>query len=306
MFIEDLRNEDMGMTYLNLWAPNDNKWLQTIIYYPEYINYAFTLFNRVLSKLENSRLRLHSLDSDIHNCLFTIFLGLESYLTTILRIVCILDETNFDKKVKAPLYTRLKYICSYFGIPLAYFNTNNLLERLNEFRNFRNELLHDRQFGKSLDFSYTQFSPIAPLLSISDLVEAFKILVETINVFRFIIKNKDIMPSVLLYFENKNYYRRIDYVYEIFLSPTFQSILTKHKLETKVNCNISYIIPFRSKKTVKANFMLRSDSRFDFKPNISKTNSGVHNYQKCAENFKFPDKEYFIATPHCERIYSDY
>lgn len=306
MKVEDLRNEDIGMTYINVHIPKQNKWGRFLVYYPEYFNYSFHLLTKVISKAENSLSRSHKLDSDVHSCFLSTYLSFESFISSITKVLCVIYEQDFKNVSTLSLYDKFKFVCKYLDIEVTLFSHNNLIERLNEFRVFRNEIIHDKQFGGVLEFSHTIFSPVAPFLNVVDLVEAYKMVVEVTSIFRFIFEDIDIIPSVLMHNGSFNFWRRIDYVYENYIVPSFNMLLDKHNLTTDLDPVIHYALPAKPKDSINVNFSLKAEPNLDFTPNMNKTTLNREFYNNCSQNIEPPEEGMFYATAHVERIYSDY
>ena len=110
------------------------------------------------------------------------------------------------------------------------------MPQLNDFQNFRNIVFHDNYCNVPNRFKHTIFNENPMKSNIIDVFQAYKVMLQVLEAFRYVFKGCDIMPDCvpMLIDFNKGpvYYEKIDKLYNDLLVPYFKTILMKHMLAT--------------------------------------------------------------------------
>lgn len=232
MHLEDLYNNDIGHCALFL-QNKDEKHIIPLSFH-DYCNIAYKFLSSDIKEFENiestNLLGIHSSES----CNF-LFLAIESYINTILKVICLEKKDDFSLIIKKSLNHRIAYINNSIGLDHSEFCKNFQQARLNEYEEFRNEMFHDRILESEKKFKKTFFSPTPNIPCISSELQALIIALDLFEYYRNIFPGVDLMPSICIFVNNTFFFEKFDIIYNVLLKPTIDASLVKHNLQTHMN-----------------------------------------------------------------------
>ena len=246
MRLEDLRNENLGMTYVHMSNGHDVRCA-----YVEYVANAYRNTTQMLLLMENTK-TLFTLRNDIRYVAIVgmWFLSVESYIHSILKILSELKgiDTNKLKIQELDLSGKITKIFEVAEVDRKEFYKQGIFTELNEFMSFRNFIFHDNHTGKKLKIKHTMFHNDPITCNMIDVMQAIKISVRIFEAFRYIIPHYDLMPNAMPAYcdfeKYPAYYEKFDRIYLELLKPYFNLILNKHMLSTDFNFEyICYNLP---------------------------------------------------------------
>ena len=205
----------------------------------EYVANAYRETTKMLFLMENTK-DLFALRNDVRYVAIVgmWFLSVESYIHSILKILCELKsmDSNIMGIQKLDLTAKMTKILELSNLDKKEFYKQGIYAELNEFMNFRNFIFHDNYNGRQLRFDHTMFNGDPITCNMIDVLQATKIAVRIFEAFRYIIPQYDLMPNVMPAHADFNkypaYYEKFDRIYFELLKPYFNLILNKHMLST--------------------------------------------------------------------------
>lgn len=236
MRIEDLRKENIGQIYAWFPTKGDREEDMVLITYPHYSTKAFYFSCQSLEQLEKSKTYVNQGNTNI-SAIGLWFIAIEAFVSSLLKIACILKGDNFAHYKGHSLNSRLSRACEFLQVDYTSLHKEGIFQELEEFKTFRNEIFHDRYDNSNLIFTKTAFSPIPYLANQVDVLQAAIITLEILNAFRFVFAGLDLMPSIFLTKADSFGFIKYDILYEEVMKPFFIESLKKHNLETTLKAS---------------------------------------------------------------------
>lgn len=296
MKLEDIRECDIGKTVA--WIPSlgDGPKSMTELTYLGVAQTAFYVSLEQIRMLEISSGRQVSQGSANEVAVGFWFLSLESYINSILRIACLVTGKDFEEIKKKDFGPRITMIFEILEIDRISFY-RGVLQRLEEFKTYRNELFHDRTNLVGLEFKKTLFSRNPFYSNQVDVMQAASIAIEVFNKFKNIIPGVDLMPKIMVRKGESFFYQDIGIMYKRVLVPYFQRCLEKHGIESEVVLFRDETPLDESKliKCVNLKILIKSefDEKYRVEPNHVETNYGEELMNLIREEQEFDDSKSF-------------
>lgn len=246
MKIEELRKNTIGQA--SFWFPRFGEDSNSMIpmTYDNYVNKAFYTVCQNIESLEFSKISINQGGTVIIG-LGMLFISLESYINSIIKIACKFQNIDFKKYRNFTLNKRITSIFNILNISNKdIFYKTGVMSRIQEFCEFRNEIFHDRSLGNDLDFKKTSFCNLPFLANQIDLIQASSICFEIFYSFRNIYPGIDLMPNILIRKGESAGFLKFDYLFTGVIIPMFLDTIKKHSLETNIklpNTNNICLLP---------------------------------------------------------------
>ncbi|WP_319526415.1 hypothetical protein [uncultured Desulfosarcina sp.] len=297
MEIEELRKNTLG--HASFWFPQFGRDDNSLIPMT-YDNYTIKSFYTVcqnIEALESSNVIVNQGNTIIIG-LGMLFISLESYINSIIKIACKFQNIDFKKYKKFSLTKRIALIFDMLCIPgKNKFYQTGIMPRLQEFSEFRNEIFHDRSLGNDLDFKKTSFCNLPFLANQVDLIQASSICFEIFSSFRYVYPGIDLMPNIFIKKGETAGYLKFDYLFTNVVVPMFFDTLKKHSLETKIKLPKSiYLLPETNiikKGELKVILKATQDEKFNIKIDQNKTEICKSYFENAQKQINITDDEYF-------------
>jgi hypothetical protein len=165
---------------------------------------------------------------------------------------------------------------------------------VNEFRQFRNELFHDRNVGDEISFKRTNFSSIPVFSSQVDTFQAAIVTIEIMILFRYSIKGLDLMPNISIGNSKVLHFDKLDTLFEKYLKPFFEKVLSKLNLTTKLSLDISSFKSLPPNEKVYQGEIavigrIEQEDKFKYQLNTTTTSIGRDLYTQIVQDYNLPD-----------------
>jgi len=224
------------------------------------------------------------------------FMAIESYINSILRISCLVKRVSFDDVKKKELDSRIKILFEILAIDKIPFYSGPL-QKLDEFKRYRNELFHDRTNDTPLAFHKTSFSGNPFFANQIDVMQAAVVAMQVFNSFRHVIPRLDLMPQVMITKEDSFFHEKLDILFSEVLSPYFQKCLSKHALTSDIDLHINasclgesqIFLAFPIEVLVKA----VPDEKYHATPSQEKTRFGEEIFSRIRDRITLDTKNTF-------------
>lgn len=259
MQLESFRHDPVGLPIFALKHRPEATSVQAT-----YIDYAFRAFYLTMQDIEELEFAKRNLVPDGRNSIVAVtlwFLALESYINTLLKLTCFKVNKDFDyykPKKLTEKFSSLLELLKIDSVPIKKAGTYN---RIHEFTTFRNEVFHDRNIGQHVQFNKTKFSEIPVNCNLVDVLQGMLIFLEVSALMRYSISGLDTMPDILIHVNNKAFYKKLDFLHQSLIRPSFQQVLLKHNLETGLDLGFECLLPVKSNVfTGDATALIVSDS----------------------------------------------
>lgn len=199
--------------------------------------------------------------------------------------------------IKKDICSRLNFLFTELKYDESKIRKLGIYNRVNEFRQFRNELFHDRNTGEEIKFKKTKFSSLPVFSNQVDTFQAFLIFIEVVILFRYSFKGLDIMPNTPIGSSNIMYFDKLDNLYNKYLKPYFEQTLLKQNLETKINLNINSFISLPPNDPIYQGEIvivsrIKQDIKFEHSLNQTITSMGKDLYFKIVESYNTTDDHF--------------
>ena len=292
--LEDIRYDRIGRIFC-LVRNQNNQSEGFILSYMEYATTAFYLTCQDLEDLEKSNSIASSGRSGLVNINLW-FLTIEAFVNSLIKAICIRTGRDFEKYKKLKLTDRLYKTLNLLELDIGLFKERCILARMNEFSQFRNEILHERQFRKSLSFSHTLFSKKPPMCNQVDVLQSMIVCLEVLAGLRDVIVDVDLMPQIVIQKNGAFFYRELNYLYLNLVRPLFLEILKKHNLKSKLNLNPMQIDIGRSRLFQEGDVMILIRSKPDITYNLNPghSNLSVGFFDKIKEVVEMPENTFLV------------
>ncbi|OQP60425.1 hypothetical protein A3860_34170 [Niastella vici] len=245
MLLEHFRHDPVGLPLFSL--TKSKKAGDTI--QASYIDYVFRAFYLTMQDLEQLEMAKGELVPDGRNSIVATslwFLGLESYLNTLLKLTCGHVNEEFAKYKVKNLTEKLTALLILLQVDDLPVKRTGVYNRIHEFTTFRNEVFHDRNVGSPVKFSKTMFSEIPINCNLVDVMQGLLIFLEVAALLRFSLSGLDTMPDIFIHVSNKAFTKKLDVLYSDLIRPSFEAVLAKHQLSTHLNLMINNCGPLSS------------------------------------------------------------
>jgi hypothetical protein len=232
--IEDFRNNEIGKSFLQSKVEVNVKVYST---YDQHSRAAFDYTLADVLLIESSVDILHP-GNNTYSTIGLWYMALESYITTLLKLCCLKKGEDFNKKYRnQDLHIRLGSLLELLQIDKKEVFKTGIVNKILEFSQFRNELMHDRHFDKEMSFNRCRFSGIPIFANQVDVLQSFLIVLETTALLRYVIAGLDTMPTVVIQGQDRFAWEKLDVAYMEILLPFFRYALEKHGLKTGLDLN---------------------------------------------------------------------
>lgn len=296
MRIEDLRKENIGEIYAWFPAKGNHEKDMILVTYPHYSTKAFYFSCQSLEQLEKSKNNINQGNTNI-SAIGLWFIAIEAFISSLLKIACVLKQDNFTKFKRHSLNSRLSTSCKLLQINYESLHKEGIFQKLEEFKTFRNEIFHDRYDYSYLTFIKTAFSPIPYLANQVDVLQAAIIAFEIFHAFRFVFAGLDLMPPIFVTKADSFGFIKYDILYQEVMRPLFLESLKKHNLETtlktspiKAQINESRIV-----KSGEIKFIVKAQPKIDFlhQANNNDSNIGETLFNKVRDHITINPETHF-------------
>lgn len=224
------------------------------------------------------------------------FMAIESYVNSILRISCLVKGISFDDIKKKELDARIKILFEILSIDKIPFYSGPL-QKLEDFKRYRNELFHDRTNDTPLAFHKTSFGGNPFFANQVDVMQAAVVAMQVFNSFRHVIPRIDLMPQVMVEKENSFFYEKADVLFSQVLSPYFQKCLSKHALTSDIDLQVDVAClgesPIFSAFPIDILVKAIPDEKYHVRPSPEKTRFGEELFNLIRERIDFDTKSTF-------------
>jgi len=214
--------------------------------YPDYALRAFYLCLQDIQELEYAKGDIVKAGRNAIVASTFWFLCLEAYISTLLKLTCLLTGKSFKPHGSKKPAEKLSVLFDLLDIDSVKIKQSGLYSRVNEFATFRNEIFHDRNAGDVVQFNKTWFCPVPIQCNLVDTLQGLLILLETTHLLRYAVSGLDTMPDILIHEQNKVFHKKLDFLYEEVIKPSVKGILEKHQLVTNLNLDQHFPAPVRS------------------------------------------------------------
>jgi len=269
--LEDYRRNEIGKSFLKLTTGADR-------IHSTYEGHSRAAFDYTLGDIglfEKSFDFIHT-GHNIHSAIGLWHMTLESYITTLLKLCCLKKNEDFEKKYRnQDLHVRFGSLLDLLEIDKIQFYQTKIIAKILEFSRFRNELMHDRHFGKEIQFDHCQFSGIPTFACQVDAVQSLLVVLETTSLLRYVIAGLDTMPTVIIRDGKRVAWEKFDIAYNEILRPFFEYTLDKHAMTTSLNLDFNsgmkITSPIFYKGEVESLITVNQDLKYEIILNDSKT-----------------------------------
>ena len=234
--LEDFRSIEIGKSHFRFAADPE---VRLHLTYEQYSRAAFDYMLTDIGLFEDSADVVFTGHS-VYTAIALWYMTLEAYITTLLKICCLKKGEDFHEKYKSKeLHVRFGALLDLLELDKPSIYQTKIATKIREFSQFRNELMHDRHFGKEMKFELCQFSGI-PIFSCQvDVLQGFLVVLETASLLRYAIAGLDTMPTVIVRDGKRVSWEKLDIAYDELLRPFFEYALEKHAMTTRLNLNYS-------------------------------------------------------------------
>lgn len=289
--LEDFRHNEYLATYLMLMSDAANPKVEMT--YNEYAMHGFYSLSDDISDLENEKNFVNNGRRTLPSIALW-YLSFEAFINSLCKIVSYVFDKDPQLQIKKDIGSRLNYLFTELGYDENEIKKTGLYNRVNEFRQFRNELFHDRNVGDEIPFKKTNFSSIPVFSNQVDTFQAAIITIEVMTLFRYSIKGLDLMPNISIGNSKILHFDKLDTLYLKYLKPYFEKVLLKHKLLTKLSLDIS---TFKSLPPNKLIFQgeivvigrIEQEDKFKYPLDTTTTSIGRDLYTQIVQSYNLPN-----------------
>lgn len=296
VLLEQLRHNELGTSYFSLSSKPDHK---VYLSYQSHTNKAFYYTLNDVSEIENSKLLRIGTGNETHSAISFWFLALESYLNCLLKLVCLKKNIEFSIYKNQDLGKRLGSVIDLLEFDRKAFNKTDVIGKLNEFCQFRNELFHDRYFAEKVKFQKTMFSEIPVLSNQVDTFQAIIIFLEITLSLRYAIPGIDSMPDVIIKNDSYALWEKLDVCYDAILKPSLVSSLQKHNISTELSIVLPQVSALRSnifeKGQVRSYITAEQEQQFFIQTNDLVTHHTFETYHNFVNKYQLKPNTFRIA-----------
>jgi hypothetical protein len=293
MRLEQLRKNDIGTN--TAWIPSLGSDAMTHLTYIQFSHLAFYYSAQQIEQLEMSTAQINQ-GNATQTTVGLWFMAIESYISSLLRISCLVKHMAFDDYKKKALDSRIKVLFDLLKIDKIPFYSGPF-QKLEEFKRYRNELFHDRTNDTALAFDKTSFGGNPFFANQVDVMQAAVVAMQIFHSFRYVIPRLDLMPQVMVTKGDSFFYEKADVLFSQVLSPYFQKSLSKHSLTSDVDLNINS--PCLSESPIFSEFPIEvlvkavPDEKYHATPSQENTRFGEELFGLIRDNITFDTKTTF-------------
>lgn len=295
MQLEQLRENAIGTT--SAWIPSLGNGPEAMAHltYMQFTHSAFYYSAQQIEQLEFSTEQINQ-GNAVQTVVGLWFMSIEAYINSILRIACLVKNLSFDELKKKDFGPRIKALFDIMHIERTPFYSGGF-QKLEEFKQYRNELFHDRTNYKPIQFHKTAFSGNPFYANQVDVMQAAVIAIETFHSFRHVIPRVDLMPQIMITKDDSLFFEKLDSLYDEVLSPYFESALLKHSLTSGVDLKVTIRKLEESKifSDVLIKILVKAvpDEKFHVQPSKEITEIGKKLFDRIRARIDFDTKKTF-------------
>lgn len=290
-YIEDFRLNEYLLVYFALLS--DSKSPKIELTFNNYALHGFYSTSEDINDLENGKTFINNGRKSLLSISLW-YLSLESYINSICKITSLVNGTESEPIINMDISSRLNYLLKTLGYDELSIKKSGIYNRVNEFRQFRNEIFHDRNIGDEIKFKKANFSTIPTQSNQVDIFQSMKIFIEVATLFRYSIPGLDLMPNISIGNANVLHFEKLDVLYLKYLKPYFENTLKKLNLKTKLDLeihNFNSLSPSNLFNVGEIVIITRieQEEKFSMPLEIVKTNIGKDLYHKIISEYNLPD-----------------
>ncbi|MBL7706840.1 MAG: hypothetical protein JNM21_14935 [Taibaiella sp.] len=288
--LEDFRHNVYLSPYLVLFSDSNKPMAEMT--YNHHAMHAFYSLSDDVNDLENEK----NFVNNGRRTLSTIalcYLSLEAFINSLCKIVSAVFDHNPEQLIKSNLGARVTYLSKELGYDESELKKTGIYNRIDEFKQFRNELFHAKYVNKEIVFKRTNFSSIPILSNQVDSFQAILITIEIMTLFRYSITGLDLMPNISIGNQAVLHFDKLNVLYLKYLKPYFESALAKHNLATELNLDISdYRIfppsPLIHQSEIVVILRAVQEDKYQYPLNQNTTTIGENLYSQLVQSYNLP------------------
>ncbi|WP_151072523.1 hypothetical protein [Cupriavidus oxalaticus] len=302
MQLEKLRRNDVG-DFL-AWIPSLGEDATSHLTYIQFSQLAFYYSAEQIEQLEFSTNHIRQGNAP-QSAIGMWFISIEAYINSIIRICCLTKRLSFDEIKTKDFGHRIKSLLEILEIDRRKFYRNTF-QKLEEFKQYRNELFHDRTNDKSLTFQKTAFSGNPMRANQVDVMQAANIAIDVFHSLRHVIPRLDLMPQIMVTKEDSFFYAKLDLLYHEVLRPHFLFALKKHSLtsgiELDTNASILQESSIFSATPVEIIVKAIPDQEYGTSTSADKTFAGRELLNRFRQKVDFDTKKLFKLGDYYRQV----
>jgi hypothetical protein len=233
MLLEDLRAEELGRVFAFVRCPAGAAAERVALTFHDLAIQGFYLTCSSLEELENAR-GLWSAGRYGPTPAVVWFNALEAFVNAELKVFCLGLGQDFGAHRSKTITSRIDALLHVADVERARLRESGILRRINDFSQFRNEILHDRFVNHPLSFHHTSFSPVPYSANQVDNIQAALICVELFQWLRRLVPGVDLMPSIYVTVRDSADFVKLDRLMSEVLHPYFVDVLAKQNLASGI------------------------------------------------------------------------
>lgn len=290
-YLEEFRHNEYLSPYLMLLSDRANPKVEMT--YNQYAMHGFYSLSDDINDLENERNFVNNGRRTLPSIALW-YLSLEAYINGLCKIIAYVFEKDPQALIKKDIGSRISYLLSELSYDESEIKKTGIYNRVNEFRQFRNELFHDRNIGEEIIFKRTNFSSIPVFSNQVDTFQAVIITIEIMTLFRYSIKGLDLMPNISIGNSKILHFDKLDILYTKYLKPFFEQTLIKHELTTKLDLNINDFRSLPPNEVIHQGEIvvinrIEQEEKYKYTLNQTPSNIGRNMYNKIVEEYNLPE-----------------
>jgi hypothetical protein len=290
-YLEDFRhNEYLDIRFLIL---SDSRHPKIEMTYNYYSMHGFYGTSDDLNDLENEKNFINNGKKTLSSIALW-YLAFEGFINSLCKVVCHLNGKKVDPILRKEIGSRFSFLIKELQYNEMKIKKSGIYNRMNEFRQYRNELFHDRNIGEEINFSKTNFSSIPFMSNQTDTFQAILIYLEVVTLFRYVFTGLDIMPNISIGNSSILHFDKLDSLYNKYLRPYFEKVLVKHNLKTKLNLDIANFASLPPSEIVQQGEIViigrrEQEEKFKHALNQSQTTIGLDTYTQIVKDYNLPE-----------------
>ena len=237
------RKNDLGYLMLQI-AYNNGSAVQIPFIYNDYFEATFSKFLEELQRFENKTQIPNAINPELLSVMVDLFASLEIFFSTLHKICFFFykeptipsDERGMKKIFNKDFLLKINDIFDYAQINSQDYKSAEYYKKLKEFQDVRNYIVHGN-IGK-IKTKFSTFTDVPLTINYNDIVEAMYLIINTMDYFRYIIPNADLMPDVRVIIKQGNdhtiFWKKLDVIIENIINPMYKNILLKHNLTSSI------------------------------------------------------------------------
>lgn len=289
-YLEAFRHNDYLATYFMLMSDSTNPKVEMT--YNDYAIHGFYSLSDDINDLENEKNFVNNGRRTLPSIALW-YLSFEAFINSLCKIVSYVFDKDPQAQIKKDIGSRLNYLFTELGYDENEIKKTGLYNRINEFRQFRNELFHDRNVGDEIVFKRTSFSSIPVFSNQVDTFQAVIITIEVMTLFRYSVKGLDLMPNISIGDFKILHFDKLDTLYLRYLKPFFERVLSKHNLYTRLNLDITNFESLPPNEKIQQGEIavigrIEQEETFKYQLNEATTSLGKDLYSQIVQGYNLP------------------